>query len=130
VSTRNRHDRENIRRQLDRWFNEKAALLFARKLDQLLTVFKDQGFSPGDIKVKHLESRWGSCSIKGRITLNSGLVKMDEKFSEYVILHELCHLKHHDHGKEFYRLLSCLMPDYKTIRNELKRYTSRQGSVL
>lgn len=69
-----------------------------------------------------MKSRWGSCSSKGKITLNTELIKLADKYIEYVMIHELCHLKHHNHGPGFYALMTELCPDWKRLRNELKSY--------
>ena len=67
-------------------------------------------------------TRWGSCSRKGLITLSTELIKLPDIYIEYVIIHELCHLKHHNHGKEYYNLLSELFPDWKKVRKDLREY--------
>ncbi len=69
-----------------------------------------------------MKSRWGSCSNRGVIVLNTELIRLPDKFVRYVILHELCHLKEHNHGAGFYRLLSGLAPDWKAVRKELRTY--------
>lgn len=69
-----------------------------------------------------MKGRWGSCNSKGRITLSTELIKIDGKYTEYVILHELCHLKHHDHSSAYYKLLAEVYPDWKTVRKELRKY--------
>jgi predicted metal-dependent hydrolase len=69
-----------------------------------------------------MRSRWGSCSKQGKITLSTELIKLPDIFLEYVIIHELCHLKHHNHGKEYYKLLSELFPDWKIVRKGLRDY--------
>jgi len=86
------------------------------------TLHSCYGFSPSEIVTKRLKSRWGSCSTRGRITINSELIKLEMRFLEYVIIHELCHLKYHNHGKDFYRLLEQIVPDYKIVRQELRKY--------
>ncbi|HCU21026.1 MAG TPA: M48 family peptidase, partial [Bacteroidales bacterium] len=66
--------------------------------------------------------RWGSCSNKGKITLSSELIRLSDRYIEYVIVHELCHLKQHNHGPKYYGLLSELYPDWKRARKEMKAY--------
>ena len=112
-----------IKMLIDRWYMKKAEELLSVKMQEILIRFKDQGFPPTQLTVRTLKSRWGSCTSKGRITISSELVKLDEHFIEYVIIHELCHLKYHNHGKDYYRLLETLVPDYKTIRKALRKYS-------
>jgi predicted metal-dependent hydrolase len=109
-------------RVLDKWIKERAEIVFHDRFYSILATYKDYNFKPTELRVRALKRRWGSCTTKGCITLSSELIKLDDIFLEYVILHELCHLKHHNHGKEFYLLLSEVFPEWKKVRSELKRY--------
>jgi predicted metal-dependent hydrolase len=115
-------DKEIVRPLLETWYKRMAEELFRKKLDELLTRYSFYSFSPANFAVRLMKGRWGSCSSKGKITLSSELVKLDDKFTEYVMLHELCHLKHHNHSAEFYQLLSDVYPEWKNVRKELRRY--------
>ena len=110
---------------LGRWYREKAGEVFSARFSYVLDKYREYCFKPSGFTIRTLKSRWGSCNSKGRITLNTQLVKLSEPYIDYVIVHELCHLKHHNHGKEFYRLLGELVPDYKALRKELKKYITR-----
>lgn len=66
------------------------------------------GFHYNRITIKHNTSNWGSCSTKNNINLNLHLVRLPEALCDYVILHELCHLRHRDHGEQFHALLEKL----------------------
>ena len=78
------------------------------------------GEHPNKVRIRDLNYAWGSCSTKRNISINEKLAKHSEKEIEYVILHELCHLKHMNHSKQFWNLVEENMPDYKSIRKELK----------
>jgi predicted metal-dependent hydrolase len=69
-----------------------------------------------------MKKRWGSCSSKGKIAISYDLIRLDEIYAEYVIIHELCHLKHHNHSSNYYNLLSEVYPEWKKVREELKKY--------
>jgi predicted metal-dependent hydrolase len=112
-----------VKMLIERWYIKKAEEIFSAKLKEILNKYKEYQFSPTQFAVRSLKSRWGSCSSKGKITISSELVKLDEHFIEYVIKHELCHLKYHNHGKDYYRLLETLVPDYKIIRRGLRKYS-------
>jgi len=71
------------------------------------------------VKVRQMKARWGSCSHDGIITYNSHLIKAADDLIDYVIIHELCHLVHHNHGRGFYRLQSALNPRWKTQKQSL-----------
>ncbi|HUX95376.1 MAG TPA: SprT family zinc-dependent metalloprotease [Bacteroidales bacterium] len=77
---------------------------------------------PTGLVIRTMRSRWGSCTNKGKITLNSELIRLSDKYIEYVIIHEICHLRHHNHGPKYYELLSLLYPEWKTARKEMKNY--------
>jgi len=111
-----------IRAMLEGWFKYIAQDKIRQKFREILVRYDNYRFRPGDLVVRAMKKRWGSCSTKGKIAISYDLVRLDEVFTEYVILHELCHLKHHDHSSNFYRLLSEVYPDWKKVREELKKY--------
>jgi predicted metal-dependent hydrolase len=65
----------------------------------------DHGFKYGSVKIRKMQTRWGSCSPADNINLNSWLVMLPDHLSDYVILHELVHTRHRNHGKRFWELL-------------------------
>jgi len=107
---------------ISRWYVHKAKEILNLRLNENLEKFKEYSFKPSGLTIRQLKSRWGSCSSKGRITLNSELIKLDTRIIDYVIIHELCHLKFHNHGQDFHILMGALVPDYKSIRRELRKY--------
>ncbi|HEY6906360.1 MAG TPA: M48 family metallopeptidase, partial [Ignavibacteriaceae bacterium] len=64
--------------------------------------------------------RWGSCSASGNISLNYKLMKYRKELIDYVIIHELCHLKEMNHSKKFWKLVEGLVTEYKSLKRELK----------
>ena len=77
---------------------------------------KLMGLKYGRIMITKARQRFGSCSSKGNICFSYRLMRYPEEFREYVIVHELCHLVHMNHSKDFYNLLEKYMPDYKKRR--------------
>jgi len=124
VGQKDINDREMTRLLLEKWYIQKAREILSGRMIEILTRYNDFKFSPSGLVIRTLKSRWGSCTSKGKITLNSELVKLDHRLIEYVIIHELCHLKYHNHGIYFYKLLAELVPDYKSIRKELRNYNT------
>ena len=111
-----------IRAMLEGWFKYIAQEKIRQKFREILARYSNYGFRPADLVVRTMKKRWGSCSTKGKIAISYDLVRLDEAYTEYVILHELCHLKHHNHGADFYKLLSEVYPDWKKVREGLKKY--------
>lgn len=69
------------------------------------------GFLYNRVAIKHNATNWGSCSAKGNINLNLNIVRLPKALQDYVLLHELCHLRHHDHGQGFHLLLEHVLTD-------------------
>jgi hypothetical protein len=69
------------------------------------------GFTYNRVTIKHNATNWGSCSTKGNINLNLNIVRLPKVLQDYVLLHELCHLRHPDHGHGFHLLLEHLLTD-------------------
>jgi predicted metal-dependent hydrolase len=103
-------------------FRNEAARVFPEMVNEALSKYEDQNFRPTGLVLRSMKSRWGSCSKKGIVTLSTELIKLPDIFIEYVIIHELCHLRHHNHGKEYYKLLTELFPDWKKVRKDLREY--------
>lgn len=76
-----------------------------------------------DLRYRKLSSRWGSCSSQQAITLNIFLIQLPWHLIDYVLTHELAHLRHLDHSQEFWQLLLRMTPDAKQLRREIKKYS-------
>ena len=80
------------------------------------------GLIPHSVKVKNYKSRWGCCDTKGNVCFNYKLFMLPPRLREYVIIHELCHLKHCNHSSAFWSLVEVYLPDYKSVRKELRNF--------
>lgn len=83
---------------------------------------KKYGYQYAKCKLSHANTRWGSCTQDGTITLNIGLMKVPEVLRDYVILHELAHLNHMDHSADFWAEVAEHDPNYKVHRRRLKGF--------
>lgn len=111
-----------IKELLDQWFRFIATRELTSRFRELLAKYDKYGFKPTGFSVRKMKKRWGSCSSRGRIGISYDLIRLNKKFSDYVIAHELCHLRHHDHSANYYRLLSEVYPEWRKVREELKEY--------
>ena len=73
----------------------------------------------GRIAIRNTKSRWGSCSKKGNLNFNYKIIFLASKLADYLVVHELCHLKEFNHSQKFWKLVSAAVPDYKKLRNGL-----------
>jgi predicted metal-dependent hydrolase len=102
------------------WYRERAKTKFAEIAEPIINRFVKYGVAPTSIYIQEMENRWGSCTPKGKIILNTELIKTPKHCIEYVITHELCHLVHRDHTKAFYELLSKEMSDWERWKKKLE----------
>jgi len=107
-----------IRAALDAWFRLRARELFADRLAEVAAPLRWVKLLP-PTRLRFMKVQWGSCSPAGRITLNPLLVKAPRECIDYVLLHELCHLLHHNHSPKFYKTLDRHMPGWRAIKEKL-----------
>jgi len=101
-----------------RWLAHKAR---AHLVPWLMGLAKENGFRIGRIAVKFQRTRWGSCSRRGTINLNAQSLFLPPDIVRYILIHELCHTVHLNHGKRFWALVGKHSPDYKEKRKRLRQ---------
>ena len=105
---------------LEKWYKQKASEIFQAELDKMYKNFVYEIPYPG-LTIRKMKTRWGVCNVNThRVTLNLELIKKDKIYLDYVIVHELSHLLHHNHGKDFWKCVEDNFKDYKKVRKELK----------
>ena len=109
---------KHIRELMEEWYLAKARAIFRERIIEISESLRWVKATP-HLTFRSMRVQWGSCSPGGRITLNPGLIKAPRECIDYVLLHEMCHLKEHNHGKEFYRLLTRHFPDWQRVKNRL-----------
>lgn len=102
---------ESVKDITPRRIEEMRAEARAQLPARLAVLAGRYGFEYGRVTVRHNVSNWGSCSSRGNISLNLNLVRLPSVLRDYVMLHELCHLRHLDHGPAFHQLLERLCAD-------------------
>ena len=109
---------ELIRLTLTEWMKKKAL----KKVNNYVALHADKyNLVPRYIKIKTQKSRWGSCGIHNDINLNWLLILAPSEVMEYVVVHELCHIKERNHSARFWQLVAAHVPDYQRQRNWLRQ---------
>ena len=121
VLTRHKGDAGHVRALVERWYAAHTRFAFERSLAECLGVLNGQVKTAPRLRVRRMPKRWGSCTKLGDIYLNPELIQAPRSCIDYVVTHELCHLIHPNHGREFYALLQKVMSDWKTRKERLER---------
>lgn len=118
INTQNQHKKKIFQKD---WKKDKEKFLkiATKKVEKYNNFYN---FSYKKINIRDQKSRWGSCSSKGNLNFNYRVFLLPEKEMDYVIVHEICHLKEMNHSKIFWNLVEKKSPDYKKIRKNLKQY--------
>lgn len=108
----------HVKAQLKAWYHHKARSYFARRIAENAKALPWVSETP-PFKLVKMSKQWGSCSTKGEISLNPNLIKAPRACIDYVLIHEMAHLKHHDHSPEFWGLLDRFAPDRQRAKAQL-----------
>jgi predicted metal-dependent hydrolase len=111
---------DRVKQLMEKWYAQKAGERFQEILNRCLPGFERAGIPVLKLSVRRMKTRWGSLSPKGTLSLNVDLIRAPRECIEYVITHELCHLKHRGHDAAFYKLLEQRMPDWKRRKHKLE----------
>ena len=122
-----RYDAPEVQRIIQQGIEEawriEAKAYLPQRVDALCKTF---GFRCGTVTIRNTRSRWGSCSSENNLSLSIHLMKLPDHLIDYVIVHELCHTLHKNHGAEFHQLLDRLTGGkHPQLRQKLKNYTTR-----
>ncbi len=93
----------------------------ALAVNRILYFNKIYGVKVNKINIKNQKTRWGSCSKKGNLNFNYKIALISGRLADYIIAHELCHLKEFNHKQKFWNLVGQAVPDYLEMRKELKK---------
>lgn len=120
VYVKYRQDTAQVRLLMERWYLDKAQQRFCQRLDRCMEKAQKYGIPKPEFLIRKMTQRWGSCSKNGVLTLNLYLIMASSYCIDYVIVHELCHLKYHNHGKAFRSMMDNLMPDWQRRKHVLE----------
>ena len=117
VNTSTPFDRQHVERLISNWFRDRAILIFRARYQYCIKLVAPSGIEHQiGIELRTMSKRWGSCTPNGKIFLNPLLVSAPKDCIDYVIVHELCHLRFPNHSPSFYRLLTDVVPSVKFTR--------------
>ena len=109
-----------VKSELYSWYREKAGKHFTESFQMCWRKMNLKGIDIPQLSIKRMKKRWGSLSENGVVTLNIELIKAPKECLDYVITHELCHLKYNNHSTEFYKLLYSVLPDWEKVKHRLE----------
>lgn len=121
VSLPDRKDSARVQQLLEAWFRHRAEQVISELWPKCVAAVERHDIGAKTYQLRKMKTRWGSCGKNGIILLNPELISAPKECIEYLIHHELCHLKHYNHGAEFFELLSVLVPNWEALREKLNR---------
>jgi len=104
----------------EKWYRAQAAKVLPERVQAHLPLFALFGYRPSKVRISGARTRWGSCSSSGTLSFTWRLMASPPEVIDYVVLHELAHLRIKNHSKQFWGLVKSLMPDYAKRRAWLK----------
>lgn len=114
-------DKVRVKQLVEDWYLQNAKKRLHTIAFDLIEKFKKYKVEPTSVVLREMPTRWGSCTAKGKIILNPELIKAPKGCIEYVIIHELCHLIHHDHTQKFLDLQTREMPCWEKWKMKLEK---------
>ena len=112
-----RKKENTVKKFLEEWYQERALVKLQEKTKRLA---RKVGVEPKSVTIKSYKGRWGSCNTKQELFFNWNIIIAPNRIVDYVVLHELVHIIHHDHGKAYWKLLKSVSPEYEDCKMWLK----------
>lgn len=106
----NSNNKDVIQRALKKWYTDETLGIVKERINYYKLFFEDTVTS---IKIKDQKSRWASCTYKNEILFNLRCSMMPIQIIDYIVVHEMCHMEHRNHSKDFYLAVERILPDYK-----------------
>lgn len=111
---------DRVKVLLEGWYAKRAAAKLCESFHRCWSCFEKFYTLKPMLQIRSMRKRWGSLSANGRLTLNTDLIRAPGECIDYVIVHELSHLRYNNHGPKFYRLLEKVMPDWEKRKRKLE----------
>mgnify|MGYP006300603577 CR=1 FL=1 len=116
-----RDDHDAVKALVVAWYRKQARSTFERRLRKCSELVRRHGIPQPTLRIRRMKRRWGSCGKNGTMLLNTELVRAPVHCIDYVIVHELCHLRFPRHDARFYRLLAMALPDWQKRKKRLEQ---------
>lgn len=113
------NDASLLKKVVEKWYRERCLDVISKRVDYYKQFV---GKGPNRIRVKEQKKRWGSCTFRGDILFNWRCVMAPLDIIDYIVVHEMCHLIHMNHSKEYWKSVESVLPDYRERREWLKKY--------
>ena len=117
VPVQDESNAKRIEQRVSEWYRQQAGLLFAARVAHYAVLLR---VAPNAIKLSTAKTQWGSCNARGTVRLNLQLIKFPLRLIDYVVVHELAHLREMNHSANFWKVVASVCPDYAKRRRELK----------
>ena len=107
----------HIEQTVRRWYKEEALKIFEQRVAHFAPLL---GVAPRAVKLSSATAQWGSCTVQGIVRLNTELIRLPLRLIDYVVVHELAHLREMNHSAAFWQVVESVCPDYARLRGELR----------
>ncbi len=113
---------EGVKQSVMQWYRSEAERIFAERVACFGAIMD---VKPAGLRIAPMKSQWGSCTVRGVVSLNLQLIKLSLRLVDYVVVHELAHLREMNHSEKFWNVVAASCPEYTRLRNELKTIAIR-----
>ncbi len=122
LSTPDKEDKRLSSDLINKWYSDHAQIKLNERFEKYNYILKQEKIKFNKLQIKSINKRWGSCTKLGTITLNPELIKVPVNCIDYVIIHEICHLKYLNHSPKFFRLLEKYIPNWRSVQEKLNMF--------
>lgn len=122
VAEISKKDKKEYTKKIEELLDDVYMKVAEKEVDMAMQIVtRIVGIKPNKYRIRKLKTAWGTCTSNRNITINSSLMKYDRSVIQYVVLHEICHLKYMNHSDEFWNMVEKYMKNYKEIRKKIKK---------
>ncbi|MBL1180860.1 MAG: M48 family metallopeptidase [Bacteroidetes bacterium] len=122
LALEDKQDRRKAKKLLSEWYNQNARKKLSERFERHRHIIEREKINFNSIIIRLMEKRWGSCTERGNVILNTELIKVPVDCIDYVIIHEICHLKFLRHNRKFYKLMAKYLPAWDKKKKKLELY--------